>query len=179
MDIYKEQMVKKQSTSADKSKKVSLTVIALCLSGIFFLLLRGISIILIILLWLGYFYLLKNTNVEFEYILTNSELDIDKITGQTTRKRLITVDIGQASEFFKYTDEDENKLDNEATYVYSDDCTNENIYVLKCKHKEHGDTYIFFSPNKEMVQLITDCLPMNIRTKVKNQLGVNGVHLEK
>lgn len=179
MDIFKEQLVKKQSTKADKSKKISLAVIAACLSGILFLLLRSLSIILIILLWIGYFYLLKNMTVEFEYILTNDELDIDKITGQNKRKRLITVNISQASEFFKYTDSDEDKLDDEATYVYSDDCTNTDLYVLKCKHKEHGDTYIFFSPSKEMAGLISDFLPMNIRQKVKTQLGIDGVNLEK
>ncbi|MCL2083967.1 MAG: hypothetical protein FWH06_01755, partial [Oscillospiraceae bacterium] len=38
------------------------------------------------------FLLYRHLNVEFEYILTNGEMDIDRITGKSRRKRLLTVD---------------------------------------------------------------------------------------
>lgn len=38
------------------------------------------------------FILIKRTNVEYEYILTNKELDVDKITAKSRRKRVYTVD---------------------------------------------------------------------------------------
>ncbi len=36
--------------------------------------------------------LVKNTDLEYEYILTNNELDIDKIVSKSSRKRVFTVD---------------------------------------------------------------------------------------
>lgn len=38
--------------------------------------------------------LIKRTSVEYEYILTNNELDIDKILAKSNRKRLITINFG-------------------------------------------------------------------------------------
>ena len=35
--------------------------------------------------------LIKRTSVEYEYILTNNELDIDRITAKSNRKRVVTV----------------------------------------------------------------------------------------
>jgi len=36
--------------------------------------------------------LLRRLNLEYEYIVTNGEMDIDKIMGRSSRKRLMTVD---------------------------------------------------------------------------------------
>lgn len=48
-------------------------------------------IVLIIGCW-GAYQLMIRQNVEFEYILTNGELDVDKITARRSRKRLLSVD---------------------------------------------------------------------------------------
>ena len=37
------------------------------------------------------YYIIKYSKIEFEYILVNDELDIDKIMGKSKRKKLVTV----------------------------------------------------------------------------------------
>lgn len=53
----------------------------------------GIGLLLFAGIWYGAYILIKfNFNIEYEYILTNNELDIDKIMAQSRRKRIITID---------------------------------------------------------------------------------------
>lgn len=47
----------------------------------------------------GGYYLTTKLDVEYEYIFTNGEIDVDKITAQRSRKRLITFRCGSATDF--------------------------------------------------------------------------------
>ena len=50
----------------------------------------------------GLVWLLTGMSYEYEYILTNDDLDIDKITGKRKRKRLITLKMNTVEEFGIY-----------------------------------------------------------------------------
>ena len=59
--------------------------------GMFTQLLCFLSAIVVVLAGWGAWWAWGFTNVEFEYALTNGDLDVDKILSQRTRKRLTTV----------------------------------------------------------------------------------------
>lgn len=96
MDLFMEHLVQHKRTGKDFL--ILLAIIAgggilLLLSFIMLLfpatagmwLLTAVAIIFFTVL------LIKRTSVEYEYILTNNELDIDKITAKSNRKRVATV----------------------------------------------------------------------------------------
>lgn len=60
--------------------------------------------------WYGAYYLINSFNVEYEYIITNNEIDIDKIMSKKRRKRLVTIDIKNASVMARIDDEDNNSV---------------------------------------------------------------------
>ena len=97
MDVFCEYIVKKKINVVDVLKVMAIWVFAILLSAVLFVLGTsflggGVGIVLVAIVFYLAFILAKNSYVEFEYALTNNELDIDKILGRSKRKRIITVD---------------------------------------------------------------------------------------
>lgn len=94
-DIFIEQLVKREKTTKDRlmmgaSVVASLLVIIIItmfpvLMGLFFPL-------AVVIIWVEFMFI-KKFNIEFEYVLTGSELDVDRIVNEVKRKRQITVDV--------------------------------------------------------------------------------------
>lgn len=97
------------------------------------------------------YYLISRMNVEFEYIITNNELDIDKIIARKTRKRLITIDLRKIDFSAPATTSHTNELSKSATNViYADSGLAENAYFIN--FEKDGQTYrVFYSPTEKMV----------------------------
>lgn len=95
-DVFKEQLVKVKQSGKTTVKK-ALLIIAAVIIGFLALLLGGAFLgpIVIVALVFGTSYLVKSMNLEYEYILTNNELDIDKIMNKERRKRCFTIDINE------------------------------------------------------------------------------------
>ena len=103
MDRFSEQLVTKQSTGKDMFLRGLYLAAALLLVAafVFFLGAFGLWILVIALsaavVW-GLVWLIQGTFIEYEYIVTNDDLDIDKIIGKRKRKRLITVSLRSVKE---------------------------------------------------------------------------------
>lgn len=93
-DVYIEHLVRKKPDAVAGLKKAGLGLAAAVLTFAVFVI-EPISFMtpaaFILSIW-GANKFIRLQNVEFEYIVTNGELDVDKIMGQSKRKRLITVD---------------------------------------------------------------------------------------
>ena len=166
MDVYKEQLVKKATTQRDDFKKFFLTLMAISLSAFILVttlttIFAVIGIFLVLSIFYGLSFLIKGMSVEYEYLLTNGELDIDKISGQRTRKRLITFQISTAQNIGRLTDWTE--LNDDYTTVIASSGLDEGDYFIEFNHKDHGNCYLIFTPDAEMLELIKGYLPRNLR----------------
>ena len=105
MDIFYEQMIKREKNLSDKLKITGGLVLAILLTAvIIFLLLIGQSIFglnffLIFCIWWFYVKFLGSYNMEYEYTITNHELDIDTIKGKDRRKHITTINLKNISYF--------------------------------------------------------------------------------
>lgn len=100
LDDFCEYMVKRKRGTND-IVRIALIVLAgllltfLLLSYVYTLVyyyapyLNSLIFPLVVLVWYGVYWLIKKTNIEFEYALTGGELDIDRIENKTKRKRLL------------------------------------------------------------------------------------------
>lgn len=172
MDTYKEQNVRKAVTTNDTIRKFALILSAISLSGALLLISMMIlsqyfllAIVISIFLIYGAFYLLKDLQVEYEYLYTNGDLDIDKIMGQRKRKRLVTVEMLKVTKFEKYTDNVE--FDEEKTVVDASSNYDEEHWYIEFSSKKYGECYLIFTPNEEMLDLIIHALPRTVRDSVK------------
>lgn len=90
-DIFIEQLVKRKPTLTDSLRKASYIVTMICIVFAFVVFLPFLLGILPLLIFAMFFLVLllfRRHNIEYEYILTNSELDIDVIYGKSKRKRV-------------------------------------------------------------------------------------------
>ncbi|MBE7020266.1 MAG: hypothetical protein E7411_02385 [Ruminococcaceae bacterium] len=105
MDTYLEFLVKQKYTLSKVLMIAGLFLLAGILSFLsFFVAVRNPVVMqLICLIWALFFYgawwLSQKLCVEYEYIVTNDELDVDRIIAKKTRKRLLTVSVKKFEEF--------------------------------------------------------------------------------
>ncbi len=167
MDSFGEQLVKKQTSSADILKKVAIAGGGLLLSTAlmtvsFFTRLYALTLLAVGIIF-GMGWLLSGMGCEYEYIVTNQDLDIDKIMGKRKRKRLITVKLDTVEDLGVY---DGSQGDDAQATVIASDATGINAWYLIAHHKTHGRTMLIFSPNKRTVRLIANGLPHKIKSKL-------------
>ncbi len=167
MDVYKEQIVKKTPSSNDQIRKFSLVLGAVSIAGLLFLVVSTfvpqyilVYLLLVGLMIYGVVYLIHNMSTEYEYILTNGEIDIDKIMGQRKRKRLFSFRLQAVTAFGEY---DPSVISPDTTVFFAADGTGENDYCAQLIDKEHGATCVVFTPNVEMLALMKPFLPRNLR----------------
>ena len=93
-DVFKEQIVKRQSTSKDMAIRVCLFVAVFMLGFVAILFAGGaVGVIVMFAGGFGAFYLMGFLNVEYEYVFTNGELDIDVIYDRSRRKRVFSANV--------------------------------------------------------------------------------------
>lgn len=109
-------------------------------------------------------YLIDGTRIEYEYIVTNDDLDIDKIIGQRKRKRLITINLKTVKELEPYTNDTDLRAD--AT-VIAHDGTGEDLRYL-ISESDGGVIALLFNPDDRTCANIIGGLEHRIRAKYAN-----------
>lgn len=166
MDHYNEQLVKKETEALDVVKRALIILVTallsvLCVFGAF-----AFNFLPLVVLIFGIFYsswyLISATAVEYEYIVTNNDMDIDKIVGRRKRKRLITVRLNTVSEWGEYTEG--KKTDADAT-VAASDATGIGVWYLVAKHEKYGKVMVLFTPTEETAVNINHGVPFAVKKK--------------
>lgn len=165
MDSFAEQIVVKQNTVGDTLKRIGIGVLALLLAAVLFLALSivgltAVGILLAIGSLYGGYYLITNLNVEYEYIVTNGELDVDKIIARRKRKRLLTVKASTFEEYGIVTDMPEK----DGLTVFMVTGADMSDYYADFNHPKHGKCRLVFSPDEK----IREELDKHIRIKNKS-----------
>lgn len=166
MDIFIERLVKKQKTFQDVFFTIGIIVGTLVLLfGVIPLIpfLRSFWLFFAVLFGYLAYYLIRSRNIEFEYALTNSELDVDKIIDQKRRKHLLTVDCKNFEVMArvnsdKFT-EDIKSIKNRIEAVSS--MSSPDVYFAVF---ENGGvkTLLFFEPNEKMLEAIGRYIPRRL-----------------
>ncbi len=168
MDHYNEQLIRKLS----EPKDIFLRILICCLTTVVIficvgaMILFGFPMLLIIAAGACYlaYLLLSGTFTEYEYIVTNNDLDIDKISGKRKRKRLITVKLNTVKSWGEYTGKSDPGAN--AT-VMASDATGRNIWYLDAEHEKYGKVTVLFTPSAETVYNINFGVPHSVRKKLE------------
>lgn len=167
MDHYNEQLVRKLSEPKDMAVRV--LIIFLTLVVIFISIAAALSFMfpLIIIVAVGACYLayllMGNTFIEYEYIVTNNDLDIDKISGKRKRKRLITVKLNTVRDWGEYTGREQVNVD--AT-VMASDASGYGAWYLVAEHEKYGMVLVLFTPTEQTLSNINFGVPRAVKKKL-------------
>ncbi|MBR2283364.1 MAG: hypothetical protein IJ874_02940 [Ruminococcus sp.] len=172
MDNFAEQLVSRKQTSADRTKAIAtmvggglLTIVLVIAS----LLMIGspvaafFGLILAAAAGYGTYFLIQNTQVEYEYTFTNGTLDIDKIIAKKKRLEMLSVEIGKFTAFGKYDDSMADNETEDMTVVTASDNIASGEYYADFPHDEYGSTRLIFSPDERILGCIRQSLPRQLR----------------
>lgn len=161
MDTYAEQLVIKQTNSSDQMKKFGIIAGGILITGLLiFVTIYYMPIAIIAAAGAAYgaYWLLTGMNIEYEYIVTNGSLDIDKIIAKRKRVTLLSVDVKEFTDFGSYVSHNDNF---EGTTILA--VGDEEPYFADFKNEQYGMARLIFSPNEKILQCIKPYLPRTIK----------------
>lgn len=180
-DIYLEYMIKKKKTGGQKAIIAAVIAVGIVLSCAMLLAIYAaafalagtqygsfafsIGLVLIALLWYGAYLIISMQNVEYEYILTNSEMDMDKIMSKKGRKHLVSFDFKEISVCANIQDNEHNhdykNVTVDKTYDIVGDKNGGNIYFADFT-QDNQRVRVLFQPTYKMINSAKRFNPRNI-----------------
>ncbi len=160
MDVFIEHIVKHRVEAKDIIIMLGVAFLAMLITvvaGMFFVIpaLRFFVLLIIVGAWYGAFWVVKSRYVEYEYIMTNSSVDIDKIMGKSRRKRVISIDCHEVEICAAVDDNLHNsEYKSNAGITRVIDCTGygeRDIYFMDITG-DKGKTRILFEPKENMIE---------------------------
>ena len=160
-DIFKEQIIKRNPTSKDSLKKIGIVLAILVLNmaimitpvGNFVFVTLGLSIF-------AAYHIMGFFNVEYEYVLTNGELDIDIIYNKARRKRLFSTQLGKVEVFAHYENANFTGQFNSAqdTKDFTSGNRGGNTYAFLIQLKTRK-TQVLIEPDEKMLKALSGAIP--------------------
>lgn len=167
-DVFKEYRIEQKKTSQDHLKQVGIVVGAIAMCIVLLMINFSIGFMLDIAVVCGAGYLVSRLNKEYEYTLTNSEIDIDVIYNKNSRKRIITIDIKKANVMASIKDErhlDEINKPNLKVINTSDNANDESTYAIITESEKVGLCKVLISPNDSLLDELYKQAPNKVFKK--------------
>ncbi len=171
-DVFIEYLIKRKKDKKDFLIIVLLIILAFILSFGFFFVgamlipdFMGIWTLLFAVVWYFAYIFITQRNVEFEYILTNSEFDIDKIAAKKKRTRLASFDFKKAEIVANINDNNHNSALKDTSAKILDYTSNtddkSNVYFVIVMIEGERQV-ILFEPTSRMLENIYKFNPRNV-----------------
>ena len=181
MDVYIEELIKKNKEAKDYVITVLMVMGGVCVSilliflmllftpilGVLSQLSATIGLFLIAGLWYLIYLINASRSIEYEYIVINSSLDIDKIMAKKRRKKMIELDIKDATIMACIDDEENNSayknLDGSIKVLdYSAKSKNLNTYFIDY-NADGKRGIVLFQPTSKMVEELYQYNPRAVK----------------
>ncbi|MCL1998110.1 MAG: DUF6106 family protein [Turicibacter sp.] len=165
MDVFNEQMVKKRPTTRDTLLKIGIVLLSTVLALVFVLSIPTIGLLIACAIIFGGYVLVGRLNKEYEYALTNGELDIDIIYNRSSRKRVFTGLIKDFEMMSPLNSPENQSVFSTASerHDYSSGVAADKAYIFLAHHKGKKIAVII-EPNEELLEAISKFMP---RSKFK------------
>ncbi len=160
MDTFFEQIVRIKKSVGTLALVIFIWFLAISLAVFFFMtsLLGPLSAIVIIGLIYGAWWLTAKFNIEYEYIVTNEDMDIDKIINKSSRKRLVSITLSKVERVEKFNPALIQNIKAE-NLLFACDQNDPNAYLIVASREDSKINYIVFSPNEKLQNAIKKSLP--------------------
>lgn len=172
MDVFVEQLVKRKKGIWDYMVYMGLFFFALFVLYLTFYILVGfgknnfLGFMLSLVTPAGAAYLIyriaTSTNIEYEYCVTNGELDVDKIIAQRKRVRLFSVNVRDFETFEKYDSRRHKNKKYSSTVFAGTSLKSQNLWSCTFRHDKLGSTLLIFEPEKKVLDAIIPYLPRQV-----------------
>ena len=118
----------------------------------------SLMFVIVVALVYGSYKIFNQISIEYEYIFTNGDLDVDKIIGKSSRKRMVSVKCAQAEKYGDYKNGMVAPGSVKKTYFFCN-ADDENQKYMIVNHKDEGIVMIVFAPDERMQGAIEKYIP--------------------
>lgn len=166
MDTFFEQLITIKKDGKTLVLFIGIWVLAIIIAIALFTFVAGIGLLLSCGVIFGAYWLSSKFNVEFEYIITNDSMDIDKIINKSSRKRILSFDITKVTRLEKYNPAFLNNIDKK-DIVFACNPSDEEIYFMVAESSHGGkNAYLVFAPDKRIKSAIKKFAPKYITNNI-------------
>lgn len=163
-DVFFEQIVKKQNGPKEIARNAAIIIVGLLLAGVIgFILLCPFPLkehigMIVFLLFVGVlyytWYIVSGLRLEYEYIFTNGELDVDKISNKRKRKRMTTVKMSRVETMQEFDPTTFNKIRYEHTYNAASSMNAASLWFMEYSNRDGEKCCLIFTPSEKMLETL-------------------------
>ncbi len=158
MDAFFEQLVSIKKTAKTWMLYIAISIVAITLIAISILILNSLAFIATVGIIYGAYKLYSMLSVEYEYILTNGTVDIDKIIAKSSRKRMLSFELSDVARLEKYSANAKPVGEFKST-IFACNESDQNAYFMVIDKEMGGKHLLVFSPNERMREGMVKFLP--------------------
>ncbi|MBK1813942.1 hypothetical protein JHL18_25370 [Clostridium sp. YIM B02505] len=165
MDQFKEQLVRAQNPGKYKVAKMVMYIIGVL--AVLSLFTGNLILGLLLVVIAGIlFYVKRFFYLEFEYVITNGEVDVDVIYETTTRKKKMSFNMKEVSLLAPYESDEYKALNNKPSKIINaiPEGNKDRVYVAVVT-EGNDKAQLIFVPNQEFVNI---CFLFNPKVVKKN-----------
>lgn len=150
---FVEQLVARKASKRMRFIQIGIAILAVLIIAIIAFIpgmLMWVPVIAAAVIFLAVIFI-RRQNIEFEYCLSGTTLDVDKILAKSTRQHIASVDLKALEQFGEETHDLRNLKD---TYQTVFDCTGGNGKVFSAVYLGDGDEgrcMLIFEPNERLL----------------------------
>ena len=161
MDTFFEQIiaVKKNGKALAAIIGIWLAAFIVCFLLIMFMPFLGtFSLLLAAGALFGAYKLCTRFNLEYEYIVTNGTMDIDKIINKSSRKRILSFELATVSRIEKFNPAQLSGVNAKELFIT---CNQDNpgAYLMVSATEGKGTSYLVFAPDERVRSAIVKFVP--------------------
>lgn len=157
MDTFIEQLITIKKTAKTWALYFLIALLAIIIIAVAYLFIPTLIVIIAALVIFGVYKLYSLTNIEYEYIVTNSTMDIDKITAKSSRKRVLSFELTAVERIEKYRKELPQDILKDCLFTCNQNDENAVLLVIHPDGKPKKS--IVISPNDKVKDAMKKFLP--------------------
>jgi hypothetical protein len=165
MDTFVEQIIRKKKEPLEWLIIFGSAFAALVVSFAIFKFISMLVPMIVLVVW-GAWWIITNQNKEFEYSITNGELDIDCIIAQRRRKRLCSVTCSKVESYGVYRPEKLVGRKFDHTVMAAPALHMEGNFYFIYRSKKYGTTLVVFHPDERVQKAFYTALPRLMQMQV-------------
>lgn len=161
MDTFFEQIIAVRKTGKAVAALIGIWFAAFVICFLLFAFMGifgAFSFLLIAGVIYGAFKLSGFFNVEYEYIVTNGTMDIDKIINKSSRKRVLSFELQTVSRIEKYNPALLNSVNSKEVLIACD-TDDKDAYLMVSSTEGKGTNYLVFAPDERVRGAIVKFVP--------------------
>ena len=177
MDTFIELIVKKKKTAVDGLIIVGLILAALVVSLAAWLFLSAFGLLFAFGAFYGAWWLIGTRNIEFEYSVTNGDIDIDQIIAKRKRKRLVSVSGRKVESLLPY-DPSKPQSGYQRVVVAAPSANEAGLWCFAYHSKKNGRTLVIFQPDRRVWKALFGGLNKLVQLDAQRAMQEQGISMD-